>query len=102
MVFKVYYQFGCTNTPHTHCTHSQLPRMLHSVILFDSFLKDYDITDSTLIVPSAGPRKLTPQAKSEAGVGILLNQKLNRLDKIQIKVCCCLHDIPCLFTFMYA
>ncbi len=80
-----------THTAHTHThthpphTHTQTPRALHSVTLFDSFLTDYDITGACLITPG-GTQKLSVLLKSEKGVGILLNQKFNPSDKIQLRV----------------
>ena len=77
------------HTPHTHThthhTHTQTPRVLHSVTLFDSFLTDYDITGACLITPGSN-QKLNILAKSDKGVGILLNQKFNPSDKIQLRV----------------
>ena len=73
-----------THTP-THTPHTQTPRALHSVTLFDSFLTDYDITGACLITPG-GTQKLSVLLKSEKGVGILLNQKFNPSDKIQLRV----------------
>ena len=73
-----------THTHHTH-THTQTPRVLHSVTLFDSFLTDYDITGACLITPGSN-QKLNILAKSDKGVGILLNQKFNPSDKIQLRV----------------
>lgn len=75
-------------------THTQSPRVLHSVTLFDSFLTDYNITGAVLFT-AGGQQKLNGLAKAEKGAGILFNQKFHHPDKIQIKV-----TVKCLM-YMY-
>jgi len=55
------------------------------VTLFDCFLTDFEITESTLVWHTS-KRILSSSAQPEKGSGLLLKQRINPNERIRIKV----------------